>query len=213
MSDADTVITGPEEAVRLLEEFLAAVESFYGSFLDTYTALRHFRMLLEERALPTMLAHGVDARVKDAEEPVILFGTGDPNEPGSSFHHRSTLPEFLERVRDGGTDLALISQAYVVLIYQCWEDHYRGKIAQAVGMPKGKLVFPLMGDVRHIRRSIIHNGGVAITDIEKCEVFKVFSPGDTISLEGDRFNELVTGIRQAVGGAIEAFREPTGWKE
>ncbi len=202
MSDKPPAIADLQQAAELFREFLSEVESLYGSFLDSYVAIRQFRMFYESKALPFMLVQQEEARRKGEPEPVILHGRGDPNQPESRFDHSSTISEFMERIRDGGADQVRLSQAYLVLIYQRWEDHYRGKIARSFGIPKNDVLFPFMGEIRHLRHSVVHNKGVALPEVAKCQHIKFFKPGDQIFLDGDQFAEVVNHLRSAVGGAI-----------
>ena len=91
----------------------------------------------------------------------------------------------------------------VVSIYQYWEDDLREKIARHLGIESCDLKYSVMGDLRILRRSIIHNGGVAWKDIGKCEIFQWFSVGDVISLDKNQ----IRGIISEIGKMIEDLQQ------
>jgi hypothetical protein len=52
------------------------------------------------------------------------------------------------------------------LLYQYWDDKYRGSIEKAARLPKDSIKSNVWGDIRNLRRSIIHKRGIAIDDVE-----------------------------------------------
>ena len=61
----------------------------------------------------------------------------------------------------------------LISIYQYWEDYFRSKIANYLYLKdKSDLKSPIMGDVRRLRVSIIHHKGIALKDVERCEILK-----------------------------------------
>jgi hypothetical protein len=83
----------------------------------------------------------------------------------------------------------------LILIYQYWEDQFRPKIANELGINKKDLIEPIMGDLRRLRRSIIHHGGIALKDIEKCEILTWFKEGDVIFIDELKFKEIIKNIK------------------
>ena len=51
--------------------------------------------------------------------------------------------------------------AFLVFIYQLWEDKTRPEISKIYGVSPNQVVCTLMGDVRHVRNDIIHHQGKA----------------------------------------------------
>ena len=93
-----------------------------------------------------------------------------------------------------------------MLIYQYWEDHYRGIIAECLGKQKNEIKVPLFGDLRDLRRSIIHNHGRAIPEVEHSEVLIWFKEGDPIQLTQDMFGQMVDEVLECLE-QIEAHPE------
>ena len=76
-----------------------------------------------------------------------------------------------------------VGNMIVVLLYQYWESYFRPRIAAILNEEPSDVKVPVIGDLRHIRNSIIHHGSIANADIERCEILKWFAPGDEISID------------------------------
>ena len=72
--------------------------------------------------------------------------------------------------------------AFVVLVYALWEENYRQKIADAIGVAKDAIACNLMGELRHVRNWIVHDNSVAPHDGRtKCPMLTQlweFAPGE-----------------------------------
>ena len=106
--------------------------------------------------------------------------------------HITTQGQAKERNRKGGLNHAFLASMCLVTLYQFWEDHFRGRIADALGVdPATALKVPVFGDLRLIRNSIIHNAGVATSDTAKCEVLRWFKRGDWIELTDQQMESII----------------------
>ena len=83
----------------------------------------------------------------------------------------------------------------LVGLYQYWEGQHRSNVAASVGLQKDDLKAPIMGDLRLLRISIIHHGGIALKDVERCEILKWFSEGDEIFLDEEKFKEIIFYVK------------------
>lgn len=69
------------------------------------------------------------------------------------------MVEFVDSLAKGGEFEDWHNKAFVVMLYQRWEESYRCRIAQALGLEKNKVRCSLMGEVRLLRNVIIHDNG------------------------------------------------------
>lgn len=69
------------------------------------------------------------------------------------------MVEFVDSLAKGGEFEDWHNKAFVVMLYQRWEESYRCRIAQALGLKKNKVRCSLMGEVRLLRNVIIHDNG------------------------------------------------------
>jgi hypothetical protein len=91
----------------------------------------------------------------------------------------------------------------LVAIYQFWEDHFRNEVAAELKVDRGDLKHDLLGDIRLIRNTIVHHGGVAKADIAKCRLLKWFKPGDSVAIDEEKMKQIVFAIR----GACEEWKK------
>ena len=110
--------------------------------------------------------------------------------------HRATQGEVKARNSPEGSNFTTLGQVCLVSFYDFWNDHLRREYAIAKGTLRRDETDPgaenkilrehashdLWGDLRHLRQSIVHNQGVATSDVGRCKLIRWFSPGDTISI-------------------------------
>jgi hypothetical protein len=107
-----------------------------------------------------------------------------------------TQGEWKEKIGKNGTNIRLIGNMCLVMIYQYWEDRYRGEIAKSKGIERGELTSDLIGDIRHFRNSIIHNNSRAIAEVDRCKILKWFRAGDEIIIDSSKMDELLDQIKK-----------------
>jgi len=105
-----------------------------------------------------------------------------------------TINEIKVRNSYGGRNQWFFANMCVVWIYQCWEDHYRKQIAKSLGCSINEVISPVFGDVRKLRNAIIHNLGVATSELEKTEVITPFKQGIPLYLNENHLRALVENI-------------------
>ncbi|MHC4460641.1 MAG: hypothetical protein ACYS6W_03270 [Planctomycetota bacterium] len=187
-----------DKALELLNEFGGIVNSIYGVYLDS---MRGFCLLSEtfieeeKRAIKLLKINNPElANIEYLDKQKSYYGRGDPNKPGSVLLQVSTQAEQKARNEEGGANYKFIANMCLVSIYQYWEDEYRKKIEQALGLEENVVQSDIMGDIRWLRESIIHNKGVAKKKVEKSKVLKWFKKGAEIFIDRNMFEEMVGQI-------------------
>ena len=154
-----------DQAILILEEFRSACQRQYIAFSGSVNG----RQLARER--------WSRALSPEHRDKAFLVGTGPPD--GEQVPARSTIAsipqgELLEGLKDGGEFESQHAKALIVFIYHLWEEYFRDKMAGALRVEKNKVHCDLMGDVRQIRNSIIHdNSELTADDLSKLQ----FLPG------------------------------------
>ena len=109
-----------------------------------------------------------------------------------------------ERTREDGKNFLLLGSQCVVSAYAYWEEYLRIEIGVAIGvLPREAtnsehnrailnqhVTSDFWGDMRHLRNSIVHRNGIAISDMSKCRIVRWFSPGTPIELTFKRMQEI-----------------------
>ena len=87
----------------------------------------------------------------------------------------------------------------IVMAYQYWEDYFRARIAAAYGIPKNELTIPVFGDLRFIRRSVIHYRCLKRSKTKSDFVhLKPGSHGDDLDFDRGDTNGIWFFVKQAL---------------
>lgn len=125
-----------------------------------------------------------DAPPEENPDPRYFFGTGHPGERGSrpvAFMRRS---DALYLYAPSGPAHALLGQQWIVYVFARWEEEYRQRLSDAMGLASVKeLVVPAFGDLRKFRNDIVHHGGVATRhNSGTAGVLRWYQPGELIAV-------------------------------
>lgn len=192
-----------------LEEFQSLVDKIYGVYMDStegFHLVRRKTIASEEQAQEYI----TKALISRPEYAHYTLAPSDEmthwySRPGKERHkgrsphlHRCTLAKLKARNQPQGDNFRFVANMCLVTIYQYWDDYYRGTLAEALGCSPDSIKVPVFGDLRRLRRSIIHNRGIAIPEVRRCEVFRWFQPGEEIFLDRDRFEEILDAVLECI---------------
>ena len=90
----------------------------------------------------------------------------------------------------------LMAHGTLILLFEKWELVYRGKIADELGVPKGKVLCKVMGDLRHIRNWIVHKNGIPDKHVDKIEVLDFFTFGEPIMAVSELMYDIQKHLNQ-----------------
>jgi hypothetical protein len=183
-----------------IDEFEDVVTSIYGVYL---MSTQGFHLLVEELMKIQHMTinrlkgtHPERASVQYMDSTLYIFGKGDPNLPTSIELYRCTQGEYKERNSEKGINSRFIGNMCVIAIYQYWEDYFRQKIANFLNRTsKNELTSDIMGDIKILRRSIIHHRGIALKDVENCKLLRWFKKGDDIFIDKDMMQHIVFQVK------------------
>ena len=137
------------KAIVVLEEFRAECQKAYFAFNGTANG-RFEKAISYEKVLTNRKAqYSVGSAFPDGEQ-----------RPGESTIATLTQGELLDSLVEGGDFEDRQNRAFVVMLYHRWDEWYRYRIGQALGVPKCDIRSDLMGEVRLLRNLIVHENGV-----------------------------------------------------
>lgn len=137
------------KAIVVLEEFRAECQKAYFAFNGTVNG-----------RLDASIKY---ARFLTTRDAPFSVGSALPNaeqRPGQSTIAQLTQGELLDSLVEGGDFEDRQNRALVVMLYHRWDEWYRHRIGQALGLPKDDIRCTLMGEVRLLRNLIVHENGV-----------------------------------------------------
>ncbi len=183
-----------EAVLDLIREFDQTLEESVGLYLDAEAAMIAYAAQMQKRQEQYSTTSGKSLAELDAL--AYSYGKGDPNDPSSLHLHTVTQGGLKTRNARSGRNHVLLGQRFIVDIYTYWEDGYRSRIAETLGVNRSTIQADIFGDIRHIRISIIHHRGIARPNVEKCKILNWFKEGDIIQLTSLQFETIVVEVRK-----------------
>lgn len=196
--------------MNIIEEFEKTVDAIYGAYLDSVEGYSLVKSQLEyaqedqiginrklkEKNISPNIHYNLS--IDDFDSSCIIYSEGKKgSENYRILHYCCTQAEYKERNSPSGRNYRFIGNMSLISIYQYWDDHFRQKIADLL-FKKGKndIKSPIMGDLRFFRQSIIHHQGIALKNVEKCEILKWYKEGDEIFIDKVKLEEIVSHVYQ-----------------
>jgi hypothetical protein len=183
------------------EEFICTAELIYSIFRD---CRRSFDLSLvelkaqQESMLKMFAAEGTERTIGDLDKKKYHYAIQDVESGMVRSEAAITQGDWKSKIGKDGTNIRLIGNMCLVMIYQYWEDRYREEIANSKGIAKNDLSSDLFGDIRHFRNSIIHNNGRAISEVNRCKVMKWFNENDEVVIDAEKMDRLIELIKSEI---------------
>jgi hypothetical protein len=185
--------------LKIKNNYISTIDDIYGVYLDSTLGFKLLTDKIKKIQEKTIKLFGSDTTIEKLDEAEFMYGIGDPQKNkivrDPSLLHVTTQGELKERNKVKGINTETIGNLCVVQIYQFWEDKYRKEIAKLLNKEKDDVESDIFEELRHIRRSIIHNGGYAIPEVEKKVKIVTFKEGDKIVLKEDDMRKIITAIK------------------
>ncbi len=180
-------------------EFNQIIGHFCATCLAYHYALTEFDKT-QEKILAALNEKGINLTLQELNARSFSFGSGHPGDPGHILHYETTQRGYRERISADGIDTRISANNCLVLIYHLWEDKYRDQFAAKQGVAKDHVTNDAFGELRRIRRSIIHNNSMALPECERNVILKRFSKGGLVTFTEQEayaaFRELLNAVRQ-----------------
>lgn len=190
MDSEPPVIKDNAESVRLTREFLEVLNDLAGTHAAALFGIMNLAEFGEELA-------------REKPDGALHWGQGDPNTNAGFAYQRwdhSTLPE---RFAPEGEVVRTLGQQWIVMVAAQWNDHYRGRIAKALGIDRNDVGDAVMGDLTKMRNDVVHHRGIASArNTGRCEALTWFREGEPIHV----MPAHITVVMEYVGN-VQATKE------
>lgn len=193
---------------RHIAEFREIIDAIYGTYLDACDGFTRVRTRAAEMEKECEHFYE-DVKKKRPELSQISFdgsefsyGRSVAADSQSRYRHihQVSIETLRRRNAEGGSNFQFIGNVCVVTLFQYWEDYFRLQFAQDLGIEKHQIQVPLFGDLRSYRNAIIHNRGVATTELEEVLLLKGPRRGDLILIHRNLFEEIIDGLLEFLNG-------------
>jgi hypothetical protein len=170
----------------MLNEFKKIIESIALVYYDSATGYYHNKNIVE-KDIPTEYAGNYEFKKEYLKSKTVFYG----HQPPPNHFLKCSQIDFRDRNDKNGENHKIISISCVVLIYSYWE-YYRKRLMKKFNIEK--LECEIMGDLRLIRHSIIHNKRRSEYKINDYKVFKWFNKGEEINIDKKKFEEIIKEV-------------------
>ncbi len=188
--------------MKIIDECFQEIDFIVGHFCSTcfsYTPAEKEFARIQKEALQIMGKVGGPAMTLDQmDKKPFSFGSGRPDDPNTYFHYTITHGGFKKRITKDGIDTNILANNTLVFIYHVWEDRYRSLIAEAKKVPKNQISHDTFGELRNIRRSIVHNSSRALKECEQNKILKRFNEGDYVLFSESEAYDAFKSIKDAI---------------
>lgn len=165
----------------MIEEFLNRVDEIYITFLSMNVAYSRYEQDMKN--------------ILNDDSKNFIFGEGNPNSLSNKTYISENIGKYKERIKINGLDRKLMSNLCLVAIYQLWEDEYRKRIAEEKGIETNELLIDVLGDIRIIRMSIIHNNSKPISDFKRIKILNFIKDRENIYLTISEFVFIIETLK------------------
>ncbi len=186
-----------DTAAQVAEEFCFVANAVYGLYLDTAMALGNLAtsyMDYHNKHLKQLEASG-ETTLPGAVNPTVVYSAESGGE--TKPVHQTTLVDLINRNKLDGRHMQFLARMCVVALYQYWEDEFRPRLAKALGQNLADLKHDTFGELRHLRRSVIHRNGRAVDECAEAQALPQFTPGSEVVLDQRSMDQIVSAVKQA----------------
>jgi hypothetical protein len=157
-------------ARAIVEEFLEVLNDIAGTHAIAVTGIIRVLDWAEKIELSNRTS-----------ESALFVGHGDPNSAQGFSYQRWRLDTLPQRLGPEGDVVRALGQQWVVMVASQWNDHYRKRIADALGVKTNEVADPILADINRMRNDILHHRGIATArNTGRCEVLQWFREGEPI---------------------------------
>jgi hypothetical protein len=188
--------------LTILRGFIDFVNRQVGVYCDCLAGFEGNKVRIE-RQIPRV-QHPVSRRIENGQPVIVWASVEDPARPDILHHRIIRADEFVNSNSEAGFNEQQVCWSIIVFLFAYWDEEIRPQIARVRGVATNDVKIDAFGDLRLMRKSVIHNGGVvSATDHAKLKVMgELCGPDCAIALTHDQMHKLFVFIKQAIAALI-----------
>jgi hypothetical protein len=188
--------------LKVLRGFIDFVNLQLGVYCDCLSSFQGNKVRIERQVARVSLP--VSQRKENGQTIIMRASLEDPARPDVIHQRIIRADEFITANSEAGFNEQQVCWSIIVFIFAYWDEKIRPQIATIRGVEKDEVKINVFGDLRVLRRMIVHNGGVlGVTDHAKLKVLNGICQADAkISLTHDQMHTIFVVIKQAIGSLI-----------
>jgi len=172
----------------LLAEFQAACQSYYACFVFSISGVKKFSEQL--------------SKTPSSKGTKVFISAKDPTKQKATA--TLTVDTLLKFAAPDGHFADTLAKLMLVKIFTDWDEYYRPRFAEAIGVESNRVQCDLLGDLRLIRNCIVHAKSVITNEHQRIKILAwQLSPGTLLVTDGmftqfiEQSHHLVVEIKDA----------------
>jgi hypothetical protein len=185
-----------------LRGFIDFINQQVGVYCDCLSGFAGNKVRIE-RQVPRV-QRPTSRRIEKGQPVIVWTSLEDPRSPDIIHNRITRSEEFIRENSEAGFNEQQICWSIIVFLFTRWDEKVRPEIARIRGIEPNGIKIDALGDLRVLRRSIIHNDGIiSAGDYRKIKkMTNLFSPNAVINLDHDQMHQLFVFIKQAIAELI-----------
>ncbi len=186
----------------ILRAFIDFVNSQVGVYCDCLAGFQGNKARIERQT--ARVQRPVSRRIEDGQPVIVWASVEDPARPDVLHHRIIRADEFVAVNSEAGFNEQQLCWSIIVFLFAYWDEEIRPQIAQVRGVKTNDVKIDALGDLRILRKNIIHNGGILPdTEFAKLKVMKdICTPNARMTYTHDQMHKIFVFVKQAIGELI-----------
>jgi hypothetical protein len=186
----------------VLREFIDFVNKQVGVYCDCLAGFEGNKVRIERQV--ARVNYPTSKKIENGHEVVMWASVEDPSRPDVLHHRIIRTRDFIADNSEVGFNEQQMCRGIIVFIFAFWDEDIRPRIAKIRGVEPNEVKLDALGDLRTLRKSIIHNGGhLPATEYAKLKVLKdVCQPDAAIAPTHDQMHKIFVSVKNAIGRLI-----------
>ncbi|HWA93269.1 MAG TPA: hypothetical protein VG844_01610 [Terracidiphilus sp.] len=191
--------------VDILRDFIDFINWQVGVYNDCLSGFQGNKVRVERQV--ARVQHPTSRLIESGRPVVVHTSVEDPTCPDVIHHRIIRADEFIATNSEAAFNEQQICWSIIVFIFTYWEDEVRSQIAKIRGQNVNDIKLDELGDLRVLRQSIIHHGGVipAVKHKKLKILASLFNPNSKISPTHDQMYKIFVAVKQAIGRLILTY--------
>jgi hypothetical protein len=195
-------MTKAVQELPILRDFIDFVNRQVGVYCDCLSGFQGNKVRVERQV--ARVNRPVSRRFENGQPVIVWASLEDPSRPDVIHHRIIRADEFIETNSEAKFNEQQVCWAIIVFLFAYWDEKIRPHIAQIRGVRPNDIQVNALGELRVLRNSIVHNGGIisAIDHARLTILSSVCEPDKRISLTHNQMHKIFVEIKKAIGDIV-----------
>ena len=144
--------------LEVLRGFIDFVNRQRGVYCDCLSSFQGNKVRIERQV--ARVSRPVSRRIENGQTIIMRASLEDPTRPDVIHQRIIRADEFIAANSEAGFNEQQVCWSIIVFIFAYWDEKIRPQIAKIRGVEKDEVKINAFGDLRVLRNSIVHDGGV-----------------------------------------------------